>query len=143
MSTARQAYVNAVVGNYVRLPGTPSRASRGDRHFAGVLYEQRVPLLVVYAAFVLAIARREIRSPSLPRLPAIRTLHFFQGAIDEVVETQPDPAYIDYLAAKIKPLVAEKQLALRTAAQRNVPPPTPHPDALSTGCQNPAVSDRR
>jgi hypothetical protein len=109
VSTAQQAYVNAVVTNYVRLPGTPLRASRGDRHFARVLYEQRVPLHVVYAAFVLATARREIRSPSLPRLSAIRTLHFFQGAIDEVVETQPDPAYIDYLATKIKPLVGARR----------------------------------
>ena len=108
MTTARQAYVNAVVSNYLRLPGTPLRASRGDRHFAGVLYEQRVPLRVVYAGFVLAIARREIRSPSLPRLPDIRTLRFFLGAIDEVLRTRPDHAYIDYLAAKIKPLVAEK-----------------------------------
>ena len=66
MSTARQAYVNAVVRNYVRLPGTPLRASRGDRQFARVLAEKRVPLRVVYAAFVLAIARREVRSPSLP-----------------------------------------------------------------------------
>jgi len=90
--TTRQAYLNAVIRNYVRLPGTPLRASRGDRHFAGVLYQQRVPLRVVYAAFALAIARREIRSPSLPRLPAIRTLRFFQGAIDEVFETKPDPA---------------------------------------------------
>jgi hypothetical protein len=127
VSTAQQAYVNAVVTNYVRLPGTPLRASRGDRHFARVLFEQRVPLHVVYAAFVLAIARREIRSPSLPRLPAIRTLRFFQGAIDEVVETQPDPAYIHYLATKVKPLVAEKDLALRTAAHRNVPPPAAAP----------------
>ena len=116
MTTARQAYVNAVVSNYVRLPGTPLRASRSDRHFAGVLHDQRVPLRVVYAAFVLAIARREIRSPSLPRLPAIRTLHFFLGAIEEILATQPDHAYIDYLAAKIKPLVAEKQIALQTTA---------------------------
>ena len=117
MSTARQAYVNAVVRNYVRLPGTPLRASRGDRQFARVLAEKRVPLRVVYAAFVLAIARREIRSPSLCRLPAIRTLRFFQGAIDEVGETPPDPAYIHYLAAKISPLVADKERALRTTAQ--------------------------
>ncbi len=127
MSTARQAYVNAVVRNYVRLPGAPLRASRGDRQFARVLYDQRLPLRVVYAAFVLAIARREIRSPSLPRLPAIRTLRFFQGAIDEVVETPPDPAYIHYLAAKISPLVAEKELALRTTAQRSQPRPAVAP----------------
>jgi hypothetical protein len=110
---ARRAYVDAVVTNYVRLPGTPLRASRQDRCFARLLYEQRVPLRVVYAALVLAIARREVRSPSQPRLPAIRTLRFFQGAIDEVLQTQPDPAYVHYLAAKIRPLVAEKDAALR------------------------------
>ena len=110
----RQAYVNAVATNYVRLPGTPLRPSRADRRFASSLYEQRVPLRVVYEAFVLAIVRREIRSPALPRLPAIRTLQFFQGAIDEILEAQPAPDYIQYLAAKIKPLVAQKELALRT-----------------------------
>jgi len=110
----RLAYVDAVVTNYVRLPGTPLRASRQDRHFAGSLYEQRVPLRAVYAAFVLAIARRELRSASLPRLPAIRTLRFFQAAIDEVLKAQLDPAYVHYLAAKITPLVAQKQPALRT-----------------------------
>lgn len=119
---ARQAYVDAVVTNYVRLPGTPLRASRGDRHFAGLLYDQRVPLRVVYAAFVLAIARREIRSASLPRLPDIRTLRFFQGAIDEVTQTQLDPAYVHYLAAKIRPLVAEKDARCAPAStMRQIP----------------------
>lgn len=121
-SRARRAYIDAVVTNYVRLPGTPLRASRGDRHFARTLYEQRVPLRFVYAAFVLAIARREVRSASLPRLPAIRTLCFFQGAIDEVIQTQLDVGYVHYLAAKIRPLVAEKDAALRSVATlRQIP----------------------
>lgn len=111
---ARQAYVDAVVTNYVRLPGTPLRASRGDRHFARLLHEQRVPLRTVFAAFVLATARREIRSVSLSRLPPIRTLRFFQGAIDEVLQLGLDPDYVHYLAAKIKPLVAAKDAALRS-----------------------------
>jgi hypothetical protein len=109
---ARQAYVDAVVSNYVRLPGTPLRASRQDRRYARLLHEQRVPLRVVYAAFVLATARREIRCASQPRLPSIRTLHFFQGAIDEVLSVGLDPAYVQYLAAKIRPLVADKETAL-------------------------------
>lgn len=110
---ARQAYVDVVVTNYVRLPGTPSRASRQDRRFARSLHEQCVPLRVVYAAFVLAIARREIRSAIQPRLKSIRTLRYFQGAIDEVLSVGLDPAYVHYLAAKIKPLVAEKDATLR------------------------------
>jgi len=113
-TSTRQAYVNAVVTNYVRLPGTPLRASRQDRLFARMLYETRVPLRVVYAAFVLAIARREVRSATQPRLPAIRTLRFFQGAVEEVVATGLDPAYVHYLAARIKPGVAEKDTALRS-----------------------------
>ncbi len=139
MTAARQAYVNAVIRNYLRLPGTPLRGSRGDRRFAGVLYDQRVPLRTVYAAFVLAIARREIRSPSLPRLPVVRTLRFFQGAIDEVLETNPDPTYIDYLAAKIKPLVLEKKPAPRQGSPHAHGPS----DIPSTARQNPAVPDRR
>ena len=111
---ARQAYVNAVVSNYVRLPGTPLRPSRQDRRFARLLHDQRVPLRLVYAAFVLAIARREIRASTQPRLAAIRTLTYFQGAITELVHTPLDPAYVRYLAAKIKPLVAEKDAALRS-----------------------------
>ena len=84
----------ATSGLILRLPGTPLRASRQDRLFARLLHVQRVPLRVVYAAFVLAIARREIRSASLPRLPAIRTLRFFQGAIDEVLQAGIDTAYV-------------------------------------------------
>jgi len=112
VTTARQAYINAVVANYVRLPGTPLRASRGDRQFAGVLYDRHIPLRVVYDAFVLAVTRREIRSPDLPRHPAIRTLHFFRGAIDEVLQGGTHGGYIQYLAAKIKPLVAQKEQEL-------------------------------
>lgn len=111
---ARQTYVNAVVNNYVRLPGTPLRPSRQDRRLAARLYDQHVSLSVVYAAFILATVRREIRSSSQPRLPAIRTLHYFQGAIDEVLHVGVDPDYVQYLAAKIKPLVAEKEAALRS-----------------------------
>ncbi len=110
----RQAYVDAIVTNYVRLPGTPLRPSRMDRRFARLLFERRVPLRVVYAAFVLATVRREIRPPNLPRFPDIRTLRYFQGAIHEVIQTQPDPAYIRYIATKLKPLVAEKDAALRS-----------------------------
>lgn len=116
--TARQAYVNAVVKHYVRLPGTPLRASRGDRHLAGVLYDRRVPLRVVYAAFVLAAARRVIRPPDLPPFPAIRTLHFFMGAIEEVLEERTDDAYIQHLAAKIKPFVVQKEHDLVSSAGR-------------------------
>ena len=104
----RQRYVAAVASNYVRLPGTPRAASRQDRRLAADLYDRGVPLATVYAAFVLATTRRVIRSLAQPKLADIRTLAYFLGAIDEILDDPPDPAYISYLAAKIKPFVAAK-----------------------------------
>jgi hypothetical protein len=113
--TARQAYVNAVTRHYVRLPGTPLRASRRDRQLAGALCDRRVPLEVVWAAFVIAAARWAIRTPQQRRLDSIRTLYYFVPAIDEVLETSPDPGYVRYIAGKLRPLIAEKQCRLAGA----------------------------
>jgi hypothetical protein len=112
----RQAYVNTVVRNYVRLPGTPLRASRRDRTLAADLYDRGVPLPVVWAAFVITAARWAIRSPQQRSLPAIRTLYYFVPAIDEILDTSPDPGYVEYLASKLQSLVADKDRLLATAA---------------------------
>jgi hypothetical protein len=110
--TTRRAYVNAVVRNYVRLPGTPLRPSRHDRKLAAALYDRRIPLQVVWAAFVIAAARWTIRSPQQRKLGSIRTLYYFLPAIDEVLTTSPNSGYVQYLAAKLQPLVAEKERLL-------------------------------
>ncbi len=124
MTSARQAYVDTVVRHYVRLPGTPVRASRRDRHLAAQLYDRRVPLEAVWAAFAIAAARRAIRSPQQRQLEAVRTLFYFVPAIDEVLDSSPDPGYIRYLASKLQALVAQKERLLET-------------------CQNSAGSHRR
>ena len=121
MSLGPKDYIAAVVNNYVRLPGTPLRPSRADRRFAALLYARRVPLRVVYAAFVLAVARRELRPAGLPSHPAIRTLHFFEGAIDEVLTTNPAPGYVQHLADRIRPLVERKA---GVASKTPTPPPS-------------------
>lgn len=113
--TARQAYINAVVRNYVRLPGTPRRASRRDRKLAAALYDRRVPLKVVWAAFIIAATRWAIRNPEQRKLEAIRTLNYFAPAIDEVLDISPDPDYVQYLAGKLRPFVAEKEALLAEA----------------------------
>jgi hypothetical protein len=110
--TARQTYVNAVVRHYVRLPGTPIRASRRDRQLAGSLYDRRIPLSVVWSAFVIAAARCAIRGSEQRTLETIRTLYYFVPAIDEVRATSPDPDYVQYLAGKLRPFVAEKDRLL-------------------------------
>src|SRR5712691_9758319 len=112
----RQRYADAVLSNYVRLPGTPIRAGRRDRLLAAALYDRGIPLPVVWAAFVIAAARWAIRSPQQRRLPAIRTLYYFVPAIDEVLDTSPHPGYVQYLASKLQSLVAEKDRLLANSA---------------------------
>jgi hypothetical protein len=115
VTTARQAYVNAVVRNYVRLPGTPLRASRRDQQLAATLYDRRVPLRAVWAASVIATARRAIRGPQQRKLEAIRTLYYFVPAIEEALDTSPDQDYVQCLAGKLRSLVAEKERLLTVA----------------------------
>jgi hypothetical protein len=115
VSSSRQAYINAVVKNYLRLPGTPLRASRRDRRLAAALFDRRIPLRAVWYAFVVAAVRRCIRSPQQPKLDSIRTLNYFAPAIDEVLSNPLDPEYVAYLARKLRPFVAEKERLLASA----------------------------
>jgi hypothetical protein len=118
VTTARRAYVDAVVKHFVRLPGTPFRASRRDRQLAAALYDRRVPLQLVWAALVIAAARWAIRGPQQRKLDSIRTLYYFLPAIDEVLHTAPESGYVQYLAGKLRPFVAEKERLLASARPR-------------------------
>ena len=110
--TPSRLYVEAVIRDYLWLPGTPRRASRQDRRLAAALFEQAVPAPVVHAALMLAAARRTLRSSHLMPLPPIRTLHYFLPVIEEVLHSPPDPGYVDYLAAKLKPFASQKTALL-------------------------------
>ena len=112
---SRQLYADAVLRHYVRLPGTPLRASRRDRLLAAALYDRGIPLPVVWA-FIIAAARWAIRSSQQRKLPAIRTLYYFVPAIDEVLDISPDQGYVQYLASKLQSLVAEKDRLLANSA---------------------------
>ena len=118
-SLAQRRYVTALITNYLRLPGTPLRASRNDRRLAAELHDRGVLLRVVYAAFVLAGVRHTQRGPAQHRLDPIRTLHYFLGAVEEVLHAEPpiDPAYVVYLAEKLGPHVAEKEALLRSRSE--------------------------
>ena len=99
-------YIEAVLTTYNSLPATPERPSRQDRRLARELCHRGVPLRSVRTALLLAVARRTLRSG--PPLAPVRTLHYFLPAIDEVLDQPPDPAYVEYLAAKLKPFASQK-----------------------------------
>jgi hypothetical protein len=125
-------YLDAVLATYSSLPGTPVRPSRQDRRLARDLCRRGVPLRAVRTALLLAAARRSIRSG--PPLPPVRTLYYFLPALEEVLTLPPEPAYVEYLAAKLQPLIAEKN-QLPTAG------PISHPRRQTR--QNSALPDRR
>jgi hypothetical protein len=129
-------YLDAVLHTYSSLPGTPAQPSRQDRRLARDLCRRAVPLSAVRTALLLAAARRTLRSG--PPLPPVRTLHYFLPALEEVLTTPPDPEYVDYLAAKVKPLVAEKNRLLAPQALQ----PTSSRHRRQTR-QNSALPDRR
>ncbi len=103
-------YLEAVLTTYSSLPGTPERPSRQDRRLARDLCHRGVPLRIVRTALLLAAARRTFRSG--PPLPQVRTLHYFLPAIDELIHQPPEPGYLEYLAAKLKPFASQKTALL-------------------------------
>ena len=81
----------------------------------------------------MAGVRWALRSPQQRRLEAIRTLFYFVPAIEEALTTPPEPGYIQYLAAKLRPFVIEKEAQLASP---------PIADPLAT-LQNPRWSRSR
>jgi hypothetical protein len=94
-------YIEKLLNLYIGLPETPSRVSRYDRQMAYQLYEQKVPIEAIEAAFLLASVRRIYRAPSFPALGPIRSLHYFLPVIEEVSSNQLAPNYVQYLRCKL------------------------------------------
>lgn len=93
-------YVTRVLEQYVKLPGTLRRILRNDRRTALALYRRGVGLHVVENAFVLALARRTLRTDS-DQLQPIRCLQYFVPVIDELIQEPPLPEYLEYLKNRL------------------------------------------
>jgi hypothetical protein len=97
----RQAYVEKVLQLYRRATETPDRASRFDRRLAEDFYEREVKVEEVEAAILLATARRLLRSPEVPKLGPIRSLHYFTPVIEEIRSKPLSESYLEYLRRKL------------------------------------------
>jgi hypothetical protein len=99
-------YVRAVLGCYLWLPGTATVTSRHDRSCAQQLYRRGVPLDLVRAAMVVAVARRTFRRGD--PLPRVRAVHYFMPVVEELREFPCDPGYVQYLEHQLRPLADAK-----------------------------------
>jgi hypothetical protein len=103
VSDSEHVYVAGLLGSYLDLPFTTTRARTADRALARSLFAQRVPLDLVRAAFVLACARRSCRPCGSMPLETVRSLHYFLPVIDELRLSPPDPGYVRHLRARFFP----------------------------------------
>jgi hypothetical protein len=101
----RQRYTQCVLDLYRRMPGGSGIARRTDRSLAAGLFDRRIPLEIVHAALLLAVARRARRPSYAPPLAPIATLHYFLPIIDELMATPPDADYLQYLRHSLTSLV--------------------------------------
>jgi hypothetical protein len=103
---SREEYVQKVLSAYRQTPGTAGTVRRPDRLLAAQLYARGVPLCTIENAFVLAAARRIIRSSDAPPLGTIRSLAYFSPVIEEVLEVRVNPDYYQYLRLRTQRFLA-------------------------------------
>ena len=87
--SARPQYVREVLRLYTAAPGVLGRVRRADRTLAGQLFDRRVPLYAIDYALILAAARRIQHNAFSAPMPPIRSLHYFQSVIQEVLDRPP------------------------------------------------------
>jgi hypothetical protein len=98
-------YVNAVLTLYLDLPDTPLRTSASDQRQARMWFDRGVPLPVVETALLLAYLRRAARPSDVPPLPRVRSLAYFQPAIEELLDQPAPGGYLEYLRLKFRSIV--------------------------------------
>ena len=99
---SRDNYVKQALELYRCVPGTLGSIRREDRLLAADLHDRGIPLSTLEAAFVLAAARRCLRSPDAHPLAPIRSMHYFLPVIEEILANPPAAEYLAYLKSKIK-----------------------------------------
>lgn len=110
MEISKKDYIGKVLDAYRLSPETTGAVRRNDRLLAASLYDRGVPLPAVENALTLATARRIVRSPGLPPLQPIRSLHYLLPIIAEVLDVHVSPDFYRDLQFNIDQVVNLKKL---------------------------------
>jgi hypothetical protein len=98
--TDRQAYVRTILNLYAQMQEVACPPRRSDRLLAGCFFDRQIPIDIVEAALLLGSARR-MGHRGARALEAIRSLHYFESIVEELVAQPPPSGYIDYLRLKV------------------------------------------
>jgi hypothetical protein len=101
MSVDLEAYRQALLELYLRLPDTPRRLSRFDLRLVCQLWERQIPVNLIETALLLASARRAARPANALPLGPIRSLHYFLPVIEELLANPVPTSYVAYLRSKV------------------------------------------
>ena len=101
MDDGCEEYIRQVLEAYRKTPGTMGTVRRADRMLAAQLYQRGVSANVIENAFVLAAARRIIRSAEAPPLPTVRSLAYFVPVIEEVLQLKVGQEYFQHLRRRL------------------------------------------
>lgn len=101
MNVSLKDYSHAVLGLYVRLPDTPTKARPADRRTLEQLHARGVSPDTIEVALLIASARRLCRHPNKPPLPQIRSLAYFLPVIDEISKNPAPASYLAYVRSKV------------------------------------------
>jgi hypothetical protein len=96
-----EAYRQALLELYLRLPDTPRRLSRFDLRLVRQLWERQIPVNLIETALLLASARRAARPANALPLGPIRSLHYFLPVIEELLANPVPTSYVAYLRSKV------------------------------------------
>jgi hypothetical protein len=104
----QEGYIRQVLEAYRKTPGTMGTVRRADRLLAAQLYQRGVAVSVIENAFVLAAARRLMRSADAPPLGTVRSLAYFLPVIEEVLDMRVSPEYFQYIRRKLERIARDR-----------------------------------
>ena len=98
----QERYVRELLRLYLVTPGVAGHVRRADRKLAQDLFDHDVPLHAVATAFIVAAARRIRHNAYSTPMPPIRSLHYFKGPIQEMLERPPGYREIEQLRKTLR-----------------------------------------
>ncbi|HXB75599.1 MAG TPA: hypothetical protein VNY05_45625 [Candidatus Acidoferrales bacterium] len=104
----QEGYIRQILEAYRKTPGTMGTVRRADRLLAAQLYQRGVAVSVIENAFVLAAARRLMRSADAPPLGTVRSLAYFLPVIEEVLDMRVSPEYFQYIRRKLERIARDR-----------------------------------